>query len=63
MNPIKQGMKAFNRCQKQGKHYFFVSNPFPEGTPKYREFEFGYSKAYFGNLEKVKKREQFRAGS
>ena len=58
MNPIKQGMKAFNRCQKQGDYYFLVSNPFPKDTPKYREFEFGYNKAWFGNLEKVKEREQ-----
>lgn len=55
-------MKAFN----EGQSAFLtgqVGNPYPLNTNKYREWERGFNKAYFRNLEKVKQIEQSRGGS
>lgn len=60
---FKAGMRAFRKPVKEGKHWFIQSNPHPEGTTKYKEWELGFSKAYQQNLERVKKHEQNRAGS
>lgn len=32
-------------------------NPYPENTTRHRDWQFGFNKAYFFNLEKVKQRE------
>lgn len=58
MSVVKQGMKAFRRCQKIKDHYFIPVNPHPEGSHKHREWEMGYNKAYFKNLGRVKEREK-----
>lgn len=51
MRPFKRGMKGF----WTGKE---LSNPFTEGTQNYRDWELGFSKAYFTNKEKVIAREK-----
>ena len=63
MSAFKDGMRAFRRPQKQGEHYFITANPHPEGLPQNKEWELGFSKAFYGNLERVQKYEQHRAGS
>lgn len=61
--PFVEGLKSFNRCKKVGVHYYPINNPYKGDTHEYREWERGYNQGYFNNLEKVKKREQARAGS
>tara|TARA_R100000995_G_C3484590_1_gene126409 strand:+ start:10261 stop:10473 length:213 start_codon:yes stop_codon:yes gene_type:complete len=50
MKPYDAGMKAF----KTGK----LGNPHPTNTKQNRDWELGFNKAYFLNLEKVKLHEQ-----
>jgi hypothetical protein len=50
MKPYDAGMKAF----KTGK----LGNPHPTNTKQGREWEMGFNKAYFHNLERVKLNEQ-----
>ena len=52
MKPFNEGIKAF----KEGR----LGNPYKENTKDYRDWEFGFNKAYFSNLERVKDREQSR---
>ena len=58
MSVVKAGMKAFRK--PQGK--MVAANPHEVGTHKHKEWELGFNKAYFQNLERVKKYEA-RAGS
>lgn len=54
-------MKAFS----EGQSAFItgqVGNPYPVNTNKHREWERGWNKAYFKNLEKVREIES-RKGS
>lgn len=46
MNPYNRGINAF----KKGH----IGNPFPKNTKDYRDYEFGFNKAYFENLERLK---------
>lgn len=46
MKAYEEGYKDFRRGQ--------LSNPYKEGTNKHREWEQGFNKAYFKNLEFVK---------
>lgn len=44
-------MKAFDEgayAFKRGKN---LTNPYPQGTSRYRNWEYGFNKAYFANLE------------
>ena len=50
MKPFNQGYKAF----KEGR----LGNPYKQDTKDYRDWEFGFNKAYFQNLDRVKAREQ-----
>tara|TARA_R100001460_G_scaffold44205_12_gene80897 strand:+ start:2963 stop:3175 length:213 start_codon:yes stop_codon:yes gene_type:complete len=50
MKPYDAGMKAF----KTGK----LGNPYAMNTKQNRDWELGFNKAYFFNLEKVKLHEQ-----
>ena len=50
MNPYEQGKQAF----KTGK----LGNPYQAHTRDNREWEIGFNKAYFSNLERVKEDEQ-----
>lgn len=52
MNAFEQGYRDF------GKGY--TTNPHKKGTPKYRDWEFGFNKAYFRNLERVRENEARR---
>lgn len=56
MKPFVQGIKDFKRGQ--------ISNPFNMGTSRAKDWEFGFNKAYFENLEKVKANERkYKKGS
>lgn len=50
MKPFKKGMMAF----KDGE----LGNPYTMGTQRHKDWELGFNKAYFRNLERVKQREQ-----
>ena len=50
MKPYEQGKQAF----KTGK----LGNPYQDHTKENREWEVGFNKAYFSNLERVKEYEQ-----
>lgn len=50
MKPFRQGQLDFKRGQ--------VVNPFNQDTARYKDWEMGFNKAYFLNLEKVKKYER-----
>lgn len=54
MNAIKRGMLDFRKGS--------LSNPYNEGTQRNKDWEFGFNKAYFANLEKVKENESRRRG-
>tara|TARA_R110002153_G_scaffold21170_3_gene70962 strand:- start:1857 stop:2036 length:180 start_codon:yes stop_codon:yes gene_type:complete len=49
MKPYEKGYEAF----KKGN----LGNPHPVNTKQNRDWEFGFNKAYFKNLEFVKQRE------
>jgi hypothetical protein len=48
MKPFNEGIKAF----KEGR----LENPYKQDTKDYRDWEFGFNKAYFSNLERVQSR-------
>jgi hypothetical protein len=48
MKPFNEGIKAF----KEGR----LGNPYKENTKDYRDWEFGFNKAYFANLERIESR-------
>jgi len=45
MSPYDQGWKDFRRGQ--------ISNPHKPDTKDHRDWQFGFNKAYFLNLEKI----------
>lgn len=51
---VREGYKAFNKTDKKKT----LACPYAENTTRAREWVFGWDRAYFDNLEKVKKREQ-----
>lgn len=44
MNPFQMGLKAF----REGE----IGNPFKADTQDYRDYEFGFNKAYFANQKR-----------
>lgn len=52
LTPYQEGFKAF----KEGN----LGNPYNENTSRNRDWELGFNKAYFSNLDYQKKREQGR---
>jgi hypothetical protein len=52
MNAFEQGYKDFGKGQ--------LTNPYNKDTTKSREWEFGFNKAYFRNLERVREHEARR---
>jgi len=54
MKPYEKGFDAF----KKGN----LGNPYPINTKQHRDWEFGFNKAYFKNLEFVKQREANNGG-
>lgn len=50
MRPYNEGRAAF----KEGR----LGNPYPQNTKNNRDWEHGFSRAYFENLERVRDREQ-----
>lgn len=52
MTVFEQGYKDFAKGQ--------ITNPYNPGTPKYRDWEFGFNKSYFRNLEWVRENEARR---
>jgi hypothetical protein len=53
-------MKAYDegyRDFKKGN----LENPYREGTNRHRDWQFGFNRAYFANLDKVKSRERGKA--
>jgi hypothetical protein len=56
MKPFEEGMQAFKRGN--------LVNPYKPDNSRHRDWEFGFNKAYFANLEQVKEKEQDgRAGT
>ena len=53
MKPFDEGRLAF----KKGK----ISNPYNPDTSRYRDWQFGFDRAYFENLETVKDGENRKA--
>lgn len=49
MRAFNEGYKAFKKGQ--------LGNPHKPNTQEHRDWEFGFNKAYFQNLERVKERE------
>lgn len=45
MKPFEQGWQAF----KKGN----LGNPYEANTQQHRDWEFGFNKAYFSNLERL----------
>lgn len=64
MKPFYAGRKAFYSptFNKTKKGYILEGNPHQEGTKDHTDWEFGYNKGYYENLERVKERES-RTGS
>jgi hypothetical protein len=54
MNAFEQGYKDFGKGS--------TTNPYTRDTPKHRDWEFGFNKAYFRNLERVRENENRRRG-
>jgi hypothetical protein len=52
MKPYDEGQRAFKRG--------VLVNPYNPDTSRYRDWQFGFDRAYFGNLDKVKEREDGR---
>lgn len=52
MKNVREGIQGF---------YKNLTNPHNKSSQAYREWEFGYNKAYFENLERQKKYESERA--
>lgn len=48
MNAFEEGYKDFGKGQ--------LVNPYNKNTPKHRDWEFGFNKAWFRNLERVKEK-------
>lgn len=45
MKPFDEGFQAFKRGN--------LGNPYPVNTPRNRDWELGFNKAYFTNLERL----------
>lgn len=52
MKPFDEGQLAF----KKGR----LTNPYNVGTSRYRDWQFGFDRAYFDHLKIVKERELAR---
>lgn len=63
MKPFHQGRKAFTKPKFTTINGFKVlkGNPYDEGTKDHRDWEFGYSKAYYENLKLVCKKEDAKS--
>lgn len=53
MKNVRRGMSDFYKGN--------LDNPFREDTTEYREWQFGFNKAYFENLERQMRYESKRA--
>ena len=54
MNAFEQGYQDFGKGQ--------TTNPYNPNTPKYRDWEFGFNKAFFRNLERITPDQVCRGG-
>ena len=52
MNAFEQGYQDFGKGQ--------TTNPYNTNTPKHRDWEFGFNKAFFRNAERVRENEARR---
>lgn len=52
MKPFDEGRLSFKKGQ--------LTNPYNPETSRYRDWQFGFDRAYFENLAKVKEREDGR---
>ena len=50
MKPFQKGADCFNKGR--------LGNPYPPTTTDHRDWEYGFNRAYFINLKKVKEHEQ-----
>lgn len=59
MKPFHEGQRAFRKpnFRQTKRGYILEGNPYEEDTKDYRDWEFGFSKAFYDNLEKVQSRE------
>ena len=53
MKNVRRGMSDFYKGN--------ITNPFPEDTTDHREWQFGFNKSYFENLERQKQYESTRS--
>ena len=60
INAYEKGYTVFRRgtMDKKARHKNLVGNPFKSKTSSYREWERGFSAAYFEQLKKVRLNEQ-----
>ena len=52
MKPYHEGVRAFYKpkFKKTEKGYLLEENPYPKDTKEHRDWEFGFSKAFYENL-------------
>lgn len=64
MKPFHKGRKEFRnpKLETVNGRTVLKGNPYDEGTKDYRDYEFGWQKAYFENQKLVSKKEKSRAG-
>lgn len=53
MKPFDEGQRAFKKGQ--------LTNPYNPDTSRHRDWQWGFDRAYFDNLEKVKDAEERKA--
>jgi hypothetical protein len=56
MKPFHQGQRDFKypKFRKTKKGYILEGNPYEENTKDYRDYEFGYNKAFYNNLDNLR---------
>jgi len=59
MKPFHEGRRAFNKPKftKTEKGYVLEGNPYKDGTKDHTDWEFGYNKSYYENLQRVQELE------
>ena len=58
MKPFHEGRRAFRKpkFEQTEKGYILEGNPYEKNTKDHRDWEFGFNKGYYENLEKLGER-------